>query len=83
MSYDGALTDARMALFRIWNNFLPSLAALEEPTKRAPMEQRESRISAFSDEGWNDDAWSIGRIGWNLAKYSFMHRFCNIIGTMP
>lgn len=41
------------------------------------MEQTESRTRAFSDDGWNDDACMIGKMGWNLAKYSLIHRFCS------
>jgi hypothetical protein len=53
---NGALTDARIALFSVWNIFLPWFVALRDPTKRAPKEQTESRTRAFSDEGWNEGA---------------------------
>jgi hypothetical protein len=63
-----SLTDAIMALFRVWKIFLPCTAALAEPMNRAPTEQMDKRRSAFSVDGRKDGACIKGRTGLNLAK---------------
>lgn len=73
--YEG-LTDANMALFSFEKIALPQARAPTEPTKSAPTEQIERRRSALSDDGRKDDACTIGKSGWNLAKYSLIHKFC-------
>lgn len=57
-----------MALFSRWKIFRPCDVALGEPTKRAPIEQIDNKISAFSEDGRNEGACIKGKIGLNLIK---------------
>lgn len=56
-------TDARIALFSFMKIPLPRAAAPADPTKRAPSEQIDKSRRAFSDEGRNEDAWTMGKMG--------------------
>lgn len=56
-------TDARIALFSLKKIPLPRAAAPADPTKRAPNEQMDKSRRAFSEEGRNEGAWTMGKMG--------------------
>jgi hypothetical protein len=57
----------------------PRAAATLDPTNRAPNEQIDKSRRALSDEGRNEGACTMGKMGWNLAKYNLMHVFYHIV----
>lgn len=68
-------TKAKIALLSLVDIALPQAEALADPTNTAPTEQIDRSRRALSEEGRKEAACTIGKMGWDLAKYNLIHSF--------